>query len=60
MKFDVICTENLENGAKIRKFVYDNETSEILDEDGNFVFQKPDEPKFKGKAFPLNFGSSGF
>lgn len=60
MKFDVICTENLENGAKIRKFVYDNETSEILDEDGNFVFQKPDEPKFKGKAMDISRSNPGF
>jgi uncharacterized protein len=60
MKFDVICTENLENGAKIRKFVYDNETSEILDEKGNLVFQKPDEPKFKGKAMEISRSNPGF
>lgn len=47
MKFDIVCTENDDTGARIRKFVYDNETSEIFDETGNLVFQKPEEPKYK-------------
>ena len=48
MKFNVLCTQNFDEGAKIRKFVYDNETSEIFDEDNNPVFMKPEEPKYKG------------
>ena len=62
MKFDILCTENFENGAKIRKFVYDNETSEIFDEDNNLIFEKPQEPKYKDswKAYAVSRDTPGY
>lgn len=54
MKFDVLCTENFETGAKIRKFVYDNMTSEIFDEEGKLIFEKPEVNKYpENLKFPI-------
>jgi uncharacterized protein len=49
MKFDIVCTEPTDEDGKfkIRKFVYDNMTSEIWDSEGNLVFEKPEKPKYK-------------
>lgn len=46
MKFDILCTQNSEDGAKIRKFVYDNMTSEIFDENNNPIFKQPEKKKY--------------
>jgi len=46
MKFDILCTQDLGTGFKIRKFVYDNQTSEIFDEDNNPIFKQPATKKY--------------
>jgi uncharacterized protein len=55
MKFDILCTEPDNDKVRVRKFVYDNMTSEIFDENQNLidvtqVFEKAikkDYSKFK-------------
>ena len=54
MKFEVLCTEHNEEmpgKLKIRKFIYDNMTSEIFDESGKTLYDTMDE-KYENKIFP--------
>ena len=52
MKFDILCTQDLGTGFKIRKFVYDNQTSEIFDENNNPIFKQPAIKKYNKSCAP--------
>ena len=48
MKFDIICTMPVDDEGHMRprKFVYDNLTSELTDEEGKHVYEKPEFSKY--------------